>query len=134
MASSLILLANGPSPRDEGGPSAGLKRRWEEAQATVAALGCEHLNSNSSSHKCLREFSTGQALGGHMSCHWDTKVEVEDNSFAAAAADSRDLVLLDLNLPPPGAGDINSNNETAAVVDASVLDLRLGMRCDKHKV
>lgn len=113
MASSLVLLANGPSPRD--GPRQ--KRRWDEAGLAVG-LGCEH-GGRHTCGVCFRGFSSGQALGGHMRCHWD---RVEDNAFVASTSNSGDFGL-DLNLTPPAENSSNNANAT----DASVLDLRLVM-------
>lgn len=104
VAASLILLANGPSPRDEAGPS-----------RSFAGQGCDHRCS-----VCLRGFSSGQALGGHMRCHWD-RLE-DNNNNTNSNSNSLDFVL-DLNLPPPA-----ERNNGANVIDAgSLLDLRLGM-------
>lgn len=113
IASSLVLLSNGPTR--EGHKPVGPR------------AGCDH--GSSSRHTCgvcLRGFSSGQALGGHMRSHWDVN-KVEENSLGVAAGCSsssnpRNFVL-DLNLPPPletSAGDDRRD-------DGSVLDLRLGM-------
>ncbi|XP_057548681.1 zinc finger protein ZAT3-like [Amaranthus tricolor] len=59
---------------------------------------------------CFKLFPTGQALGGHMRCHWEKNEEAQNN--------------LDLNVPPQvkddGAYSSNDSNNMQ-------LDLRLGL-------
>ncbi|KAI3447889.1 hypothetical protein Pfo_004554 [Paulownia fortunei] len=57
---------------------------------------------------CLRVFSSGQALGGHMRCHWE-KVDEPSRVFG-----------FDLNLAAPVQDDDDSSSSLA-------LDLRLGL-------
>ena len=59
---------------------------------------------------CFRVFSSGQALGGHMRCHW----EKEEETMVGGA--------FDLNVPAT-IHDISSTSDTAGCS----LDLRLGL-------
>ncbi|XP_047948989.1 zinc finger protein ZAT3-like [Salvia hispanica] len=76
-------------------------------------------NSSSSAHKCgvcFRVFSSGQALGGHMRCHWD-KAE-EPSSM---------LREFNLNLAPPIQDDDDADASSLPYPPAGLaLDLRLG--------
>ncbi|KAH6823302.1 hypothetical protein C2S53_001833 [Perilla frutescens var. hirtella] len=68
-------------------------------------------NNNSNGHKCsvcFRVFSSGQALGGHMRCHWE---KAEEPSSRACE--------FDLNLAAPPLQDDDDASSLA-------LDLRLG--------
>lgn len=76
--------------------------------ANNAAIGTSSSTSDQENmmilhgHKCsicLRVFSTGQALGGHKRCHWDS-----------SSSKSLSVLDFDLNFPPP-----------------LTLDLRLGL-------
>lgn len=92
-------------------PPANVVRRQQEQEQMsqedheVAASLLLLANSNvleSDGHKCsicLRVFSTGQALGGHKRCHWDS-----------SSSKSLSVLDFDLNFPPP-----------------LTLDLRLGL-------
>ncbi|KAF5204977.1 Zinc finger protein [Thalictrum thalictroides] len=78
---------------------------------------------------CLRVFTSGQALGGHMRCHWEKdegtsslsqqgmNVNLNNNNNAST---SRDGFALDLNFPAPMENDGNSSS-------SSSLDLNLGI-------
>ncbi|KAL5789006.1 hypothetical protein ACOSP7_005955 [Xanthoceras sorbifolium] len=65
---------------------------------------------------CLRVFSSGQALGGHMRCHWE-KLDEPSSSM------NHGLNLLDLNLPAPVEDDSASSSYSSGLT----LDLRLGL-------
>ncbi|KAL1541198.1 zinc finger protein ZAT3-like [Salvia divinorum] len=73
-------------------------------------------NSSNSGHKCsicFRVFSSGQALGGHMRCHWD---KAEEPSML------RDF---NLNLAPPLQDDDDASSLPYPPTGLA-LDLRLG--------
>ncbi|KAG7011807.1 Zinc finger protein ZAT3, partial [Cucurbita argyrosperma subsp. argyrosperma] len=63
---------------------------------------------------CMRVFASGQALGGHMRCHWE---RVEEN-----AATEEGFLNLDLNMPAP-VEDASSSSYSSGLT----LDLRLGL-------
>ncbi|CAM8981371.1 unnamed protein product [Rhodiola kirilowii] len=68
---------------------------------------------------CSKVFSTGQALGGHMRCHWDKGDDDSPPHLASnpAASSSRGL---DLNMPAPADNEPSSSSGLR-------LDLRLGL-------
>ncbi|KAL3813960.1 hypothetical protein ACJIZ3_015228 [Penstemon smallii] len=71
---------------------------------------------------CLRVFSSGQALGGHKRCHWESKEEEEDPPRRPRVCGG-----FDLNFPTAdeiGGGGGGGNYHSAGVV---ALDLRLGL-------
>ncbi|KAH1092448.1 hypothetical protein GYH30_038588 [Glycine max] len=90
-------------------PPANVVRRQQEQEQMsqedheVAASLLLLANSNvleSDGHKCsicLRVFSTGQALGGHKRCHWDS-----------SSSKSLSVLDFDLNFPPPLTLDLST--------------------------
>ncbi|ESQ50793.1 hypothetical protein EUTSA_v10023020mg [Eutrema salsugineum] len=62
---------------------------------------------------CSRVFSSGQALGGHMRCHWE-KDQEEKN---------QDSTVIDLNVPPA----MNLPSSSSDTLSECSLDLRLGL-------
>ncbi|OVA19567.1 zinc finger protein [Macleaya cordata] len=86
---------------------------------------------------CFRVFSSGQALGGHMRCHWekgeDPSLLQGFNPFSNAR--TRDGSVLDLNLPPPPSvethdhrdGNSSSSSPSPSSSSEVGLDLRLGI-------
>ncbi|KAI3976822.1 hypothetical protein MKX01_008680 [Papaver californicum] len=101
-----------------------------EACRTVGEGDKQEKTAMNSRHKCgicFRVFSTGQALGGHMRCHWE---KFEDGpSFhqgLSTSASARDGCVLDLNLPPyppPVEIDTSLNSSSSSEIG---LDLTLG--------
>lgn len=87
---------------------------------------CNNNNNNNNGHKCnicFRVFSSGQALGGHMRCHWekddDDDQEAEDPSTRPLSAGTS---AFDLNLIMPDEDDASPCSSKGLV-----LDLRLGL-------
>ncbi|KAL6646857.1 hypothetical protein ACP70R_015551 [Stipagrostis hirtigluma subsp. patula] len=95
-------------------------------------------------HKCSvchRGFATGQALGGHMRCHWDragavvvmfatsggcSGLPTSVMAAATATATATDTTL-DLNLPPAAAGPpLPRESHQGGSMNDTMLDLKLG--------
>ncbi|KAL5706171.1 hypothetical protein ACHQM5_024375 [Ranunculus cassubicifolius] len=81
---------------------------------------------------CLKVFLSGQALGGHMRCHWEkgegtsSSSAVHQQQQGGASSASRDgRFMLDLNLPAPmeETSDGNSSSSSSSLG----LDLNLGI-------
>lgn len=77
-------------------------------------------NGNNGGHKCsicFRVFSSGQALGGHMRCHWEKEEPSRVCEF-------------DLNLAaPPPPPPLQEDDDASSLPYSSgglALDLRLG--------
>ena len=77
---------------------------------------------------CLRVFSSGQALGGHMRCHWDQHSQPSSSSFGRGHSPISGSGVAqcgpDLNLPAPLLEDGSSSFYSSKDVQ---LDLRLGL-------
>lgn len=72
---------------------------------------------------CLRVFSSGQALGGHMRCHWERGDEpLLNHGLNPFASKEISYGGLDLNLPAPVEADSSSSPSSSFF-----LDLRLGL-------
>ncbi|XVF45689.1 hypothetical protein PTKIN_Ptkin02bG0227200 [Pterospermum kingtungense] len=71
---------------------------------------------------CLRVFSSGQALGGHMRCHWEKGEETSLNQGLSLSATRQDCGL-NLNLPPAPV----ENDSSSSYSSGLALDLRLGL-------
>ncbi|PON78476.1 TFIIH C1-like domain containing protein [Trema orientale] len=75
---------------------------------------------------CFKGFTSGQALGGHMRCHWDRdddQAGLKEQGFSPSNG-------LDLNLPAPAMeldDDYSSSNSFTSSSRLSNLDLRLGL-------
>ncbi|KAL5984208.1 hypothetical protein ACLOJK_018312 [Asimina triloba] len=109
VAASLVLLSNS----------------WVDGNARCdSGDGCQNISDGggeyivTGSHRCgvcLKVFSSGQALGGHMRCHWD-----QGNENGASSSSPITGCDLDLNSPAPLEYEDPSSLELA-------LDLRLGI-------
>ncbi|KAK4477273.1 hypothetical protein RD792_016487 [Penstemon davidsonii] len=71
---------------------------------------------------CLRVFSSGQALGGHKRCHWESKAEEEEEEPRPSGG-------FDLNFPVEAAPIFKDEIDGGGGGSAGVLalDLRLGL-------
>ncbi|KAL2936835.1 Zinc finger protein ZAT3 [Bienertia sinuspersici] len=103
VAASLLLLASGPT-------------------TATPRFECSSCLGHTCS-VCSKVFPTGQALGGHMRCHWE-KSEASTSSVGPNEAQ------FDLNLPAQLREDGASSSSTSYVYSNSNmgLDLRLGLR------
>ncbi|XP_010548155.1 PREDICTED: zinc finger protein ZAT3-like [Tarenaya hassleriana] len=80
---------------------------------------------------CCRVFSSGQALGGHMRCHWETseaddEPHVRNRQVDNVGPSSSNLIsAFDMNVPPvtEEEGSSSSSSDMSGVS----LDLRLGL-------
>ncbi|MCL7033263.1 hypothetical protein MKW94_025912 [Papaver nudicaule] len=80
---------------------------------------------------CFRVFSTGQALGGHMRCHWEKFDDGPSLQGPSTSASAREGCVLDLNLPPyPPPAEIGTVMDTSLNSSSTDigLDLTLGTR------
>ncbi|KAL5540336.1 hypothetical protein UlMin_042717 [Ulmus minor] len=71
---------------------------------------------------CSRVFSSGQALGGHKRCHWDQKMDDQDQPLSTTTMITNRL---DLNLP--ASMEDHNNSSSSYSSSAITLDLRLGL-------
>ncbi|XWS40288.1 hypothetical protein CRYUN_Cryun18bG0127700 [Craigia yunnanensis] len=110
-----ITRSDGYEIDDQSGDDDGfVKENVEDNSKLMMVLG----------HKCnicLRVFSSGQALGGHMRCHWEKGDETSLNKGLNLLA-AREDCGLDLNLPAPVENDSSSSYSSGLA-----LDLRLGL-------
>jgi hypothetical protein len=145
-ASGLLKLAGGRKKAKKSLPDSPGRKGKEStpASSSTAAVPAPATASRcDEDHKCgvcHKGFATGQALGGHMRCHWEGVGGGE--AIVAAATTSSNCsvlttsqeakatvataatVLLDLNLAPPGTPLPRKNNHDGNL-DA-MLDLKLG--------
>nr|DAD46558.1 TPA_asm: hypothetical protein HUJ06_016495 [Nelumbo nucifera] len=108
------------SNHDRGDQGLGLmevKEGREEKTVVVSGHRCS---------VCLRVFSSGQALGGHMRCHLERGDEPSPNGLNPSTSG-----VLDLNFPAPEEETDDSHSSSASSSSPSppdlILDLRLGM-------
>lgn len=101
----------------------------EEGQTTIFEEKRQELGDqyNYKCGICLKGFSSGQALGGHMRGHWDNETGLKEQGFSSSNG-------LDLNLPAP-AMDLDNDdnhyysspNSFSSTSGIGNLDLRLGL-------
>ncbi|XP_051137536.1 zinc finger protein ZAT3-like [Andrographis paniculata] len=98
----------------------------QDHQGGVRVEDCVNIGEeDDDGHKCsicFRVFTSGQALGGHMRCHWDKSVEES----------SRVSHAFDLNTPPPPPPLREKDDAATSALYSSIeceddLDLRLGL-------
>ncbi|KAL6877605.1 hypothetical protein ACP4OV_012820 [Aristida adscensionis] len=146
VAESLLILA-GVRPAAAKGKKSPLGLRLgspspkKERYSTSSTSSLPPPASRCDDHKCSvcdRGFATGQALGGHKRCHWDSSragsevvVAVANCGGCSGSATSETsptvatAATLDLNLPPPGPPLRQKNNDQGGGLSV-MLDLKLG--------
>lgn len=78
---------------------------------------------------CFKVFPTGQALGGHMRCHWEKSEEASTSSIGLAvgpvSTSNQAQSCLDLNLP----AKLQDQGASSSVNPSNTLqlELRLGI-------
>ncbi|KAL7125540.1 hypothetical protein ABFS83_14G124300 [Erythranthe nasuta] len=124
------ITRNNNSTAAGGGDHHQEQEEGEEEEQQQLQLGWySEDNNNNGGHKCnicFRVFSSGQALGGHMRCHWDKEEARVFGGFDLNLSGTAGAATTPPPPPPPPVVD-DDGDASSPYCSGMALDLRLGL-------
>ncbi|CAN0926115.1 Zinc finger protein ZAT3 [Linum grandiflorum] len=96
----------------------------------VGGYSTDTTTATAAGHKCgicQKVFSSGQALGGHKRCHWDSNQNQRGSNNQSQQSSYSSMMLVDLNLPPAGLDAAPAVRVEEHEFSSPTLELRLGL-------